>query len=102
MLFPDLSKEQISTISKFLVFHCFRNGPIADIHDDQDGGSRISQEEMKLIMQTAVTEVATVMDGLINERGPYIKDDHWKIHEIMEKWDEPDWAYVKEINKVKK
>lgn len=99
MLFPDLSKEQISTISKLLVLHCFRDGPIEDLHDDQEGGSKISDDEMKLIMQFAVTEVATVLDGLVNERGPYIRDYPWVRHEIVKLWDDPDWTYIEKKNK---
>lgn len=94
MLFQSLSKKEISIISKFIVFHCFRNGPIEDIHAD----GRISQDEMRLIMQAAVTELATVIDGFSNARGPYIKKENFLRLELMKLWDEPDWSYVKKTN----
>ena len=98
MILPNLSKDQISTLSKFIVLHCFRTGPIERIHSELEGENRITNEEMKLIMQTAVTEVAAVIDGLSNQRGPYVMGQCWLRREILEDWDEPDWDYIEEIN----
>lgn len=94
MIFQNLNKEQINTLSKFIVLHAFRNGPVEDIHSDD----RISQKEMKEIMQHAVTNVAAIIDGLTNERGPYILDRQWSSMEIKSEWDDPDWSIIDKLN----
>lgn len=94
MIFKKLSNKEISILSKFIVLHAFRNGHIEEIHCE----GRLSDEDMKKIVKSSVTELATVLDGLINERGPYTWPSRWNFHEIKEGWDEPDWNYVNKIN----
>ena len=94
MIFQNLNKEQINTLSKFIVLHAFRNGPIEDIHS----ADRISQEEIKEIMQHAVTNMAAIIDGLTNERGPYILDRQWSYMEIRSEWNDPDWSKIEKMN----
>jgi hypothetical protein len=71
---PILAKE-----AKSIVAHAFRNGPIEDIHAGVDcprcAGkqkySHITEDEMKLLMKTAVNRVYTMLWLKMNEPEKY-------------------------------
>jgi len=62
-------RKEIGILSKLIVYNCFRNGPIETIHAGKyveipPEASRITQEEMALIMSAATTQVAALEKAL--------------------------------------
>ncbi len=84
------SRKEISRLAKLIVYHSIRNGPIEDIHSDEFGGSRISQEEMKEITKYAVTNVAYLLN--LYQKENRMLDEF--IDVAPSDWDEPDWDYI--------
>jgi mRNA degradation ribonuclease J1/J2 len=71
-------------LAKAIVAYCFRNTILEDIHAD----GRISQEEMKELMRTAVSRVYAV---LTHEADPEFQKEVLE-HALTytRKWDEPE------------
>ena len=89
-----LKEDTINMIAKALTEYAFRSGPIEDIHSDDYGGSRITQEEMKQLNKYMVNKLATVLTAL--SRGKidevlnglalsYRYATHWDKADILEK-----------------
>ena len=65
----DVTRQQIARKAKAIVALAFRNGPIEDVHAGQpcptctgcQGFSRITDDEMKLIMKNAVDQVYALL-----------------------------------------
>lgn len=83
-------KTMIAEMAKGLVYHCFRNGPIEDIHAD----GRISNDEMKEIMQTAVTEVAKKLEEYFVLPTILVAQLTQPSLMVDAKWSEPDWDHI--------
>jgi hypothetical protein len=96
---PNASPEHLSAVAreaKAIVALAFRNGPIENLHSGKvcptcDGNreySHISQEEMRLIMKSAVDRVYTYLLLKENDEGGY--DALMSFGEKYTKaWDEP-------------
>lgn len=59
-----LTDNVIELVSKALAEYAFRSGPIEDIHCDDYGGSRITQEEMKQLNKYMVNKIASLLKAL--------------------------------------
>jgi len=93
---PDSSRQQLAREAKAIVALTFRNGPIEDLHAGQpcptcagrDGFSRITDDEMKLIMKHAVDHVYHLL--LLREEDPLEYESKIRFGErYTAKWDEP-------------
>lgn len=93
----DYSDEQILALeAKAIVALAFRNGPIEDIHagtpcsacSGKPGVSRISDEEMKLIMKNAVNVVYKLLKLKSTDLDGYIRKIEYGAR-VAARWDEP-------------
>ncbi len=92
----NLGRQHLAREAKAIVALAFRNGPIEDIHAGrlcptcagQDGYSRITDAEMKLIMTNAVDQVYALLLLKIESPGEY--ESQIRLGErYTAKWDEP-------------
>ena len=92
----DSIRREIAREAKAIVALAFRNGPIEDLHagrpcptcTGQDGFSRITGAEMKLIMKHAVDHVYHLL--LLREEDPMEYESKIRFGErYTAKWDEP-------------
>jgi hypothetical protein len=92
----DSNRREIGREAKAIVALAFRNGPIEDLHAGQpcpacagrDGFSRITDDEMKLIMKHAVDHVYHLL--LLREEDPLEYESKISFGErYTAKWDEP-------------
>jgi hypothetical protein len=96
---PEFTPEYLSAVAreaKAIVALAFRNGPIENVHagkvcptcDGNPGYSRITQEEMRSILKSAVDRIYTYLLLKENDKPAYDK-----LLSIGEKytraWDEP-------------
>ena len=79
----QLSMMKKTELAKAIVAYCFRNTILEDIHAD----GRISQEEMKVLMQTAVNHVYAVL----SHEGDVEFEEKVLSHALKftQGWDEP-------------
>ncbi len=93
----DPTRDQLAREAKAIVALSLRNGPIEDIHAGQPcpncagstGYSRISDEEMRLIMRNAVNIVYRLL--VLKEENP--TEYEWQIRfgeRYTQRWDDPD------------
>lgn len=92
----DSIRGEIAREAKAIVALAFRNGPIEDLHagrlcptcTGQDGFSRITDDEMKLIMKHAVDHVYHLL--LLREENPVEYESKISLGaRYTAKWDEP-------------
>src|SRR5688500_9963161 len=93
---PDFDRRQLAREAKAIVALSYRNGPIEDIHAGQPcptcGGSarysRISDEEIRLVMRTAVNRVYRL---LVLKENPTEYERQIRFGERHTRfWDDPD------------
>lgn len=93
----DVRRQQIATEAKAIVALAFRNGPIEDIHAGQPcptctgchGFSRISDEEMKVIMKNAVDHVYELL--VLKAENPEEYESKIRFGErYTARWDDPE------------
>ena len=88
----DLVRE-----AKAIVALAFRNGPIEELHagqpcpacDGKDGYSRISDAEMKSIMESAVNRVYALLQLKASDPAEYAKQIAFG-ERYTAKWDDPE------------
>ena len=94
---PDRKRDQLAREAKAIVALSYRNGPIEDIHAGQPcptcgGGarySRISDEEMRLIMRNAVNRVYRLL--VLKAENPTEYERQIRFGERYTRfWDDPD------------
>jgi hypothetical protein len=86
----DNSNDQnLAREAKAIVALAFRNGPIEDIHSDEHGGSRISGDEMTLIMKNAVNCVYKLLRLRSTDPDRYEREMAYG-ERCAAKWDDPD------------
>jgi hypothetical protein len=92
----DSNRREIAREAKAIVALAFRNGPIEELHAGQpcptcsgrNGFSRITDDEMKLIMKNAVDHVYGLL--LLKEEDPLEYESKISFGErYTGKWDEP-------------
>ena len=92
----ESNRREIAREAKAIVALAFRNGPIEDLHAGrpcpmcagQDGFSRITDDEMKLLMKHAVDHVYHLL--LLREEDPVEYETKIQFGErYTAKWDEP-------------
>jgi hypothetical protein len=93
----DSNRRGIAREAKAIVALAFRNGPIEDLHAGRpcptctgcEGYSRITDDEMKLIMKHAVDHVYYLL--LLREEDPFEYESKISFGErYTAKWDEPE------------
>jgi hypothetical protein len=93
----DPTRDQLATEAKSIVALSFRNGPIEDLHGGQPcptcarspGYSRISDDEMRLIMRNAVNRVYRLL--VLKVENPTEYDRQIRCGERYTKgWDDPE------------
>jgi hypothetical protein len=94
---PDPKRDQLAREAKAIVALSYRNGPIEDIHAGQPcptcGGSarysRISNEEVRLIMRNAVNRVYRLL--VLKAENPTEYERQIRFGERYTRfWDDPD------------
>ena len=97
--YKDVRRAFIGEISRTLVYRCFRNGPIEDLHggryvEFEPDISRISDEEMAVVMKAATTSLAKYLEILICD--PEIVSELKSIPTLRPPnyWDDPDWEAI--------
>jgi DNA-binding MarR family transcriptional regulator len=92
-------KAQLEREAKGIVLHAFRNGPLEDLHagklcpecSGKTGYSRITDEEMKRLMKTAVNRVFTLLRLREEEPGEY--ERLLQLGSLYtSRWDPPEWS----------
>jgi hypothetical protein len=94
----DLSAQQ-EREAIGIVLHSFRNGPFEDIHagrlcpecSSRPGYSRITDDEMKLLMKTAVNRVFTLLKLREEDPGEYERLLQFASLQTK-RWDSPEWS----------
>ncbi|MBE7492949.1 MAG: hypothetical protein HS108_14505 [Planctomycetes bacterium] len=89
--------ERIAQEAKAIVALAFRNGPIENLHAGkrcpacagQEGFSRITDDEMKVIMKNAVNQMAKLLWLRDNQPSQYGREIEFGNRYIRE-WDEPE------------
>ena len=90
------NRQQLAREAKAIVALAFRNGPIEDLHagkpcptcTGQPGYSRITDEEMRLIMKNAVDHVYALL--CLKDGNPVEYESQMRLGEhYTTKWDEP-------------
>jgi len=90
------SNRQLAREAKAIVALAFRNGPIEDVHagkvcptcDGQSAISRITDAEMKMIMQTAVDQIYILLS--LKQENPAAYEKQIRFGELYTTtWDEP-------------
>ena len=93
----DSNRREIAREAKAIVALAFRNGPIEQLHAGQpcptcagrEGFSRISDDQMKLIMKNAVDHIYALL--LLKEEDPLEYESKIRFGErYTAKWDEPE------------
>jgi hypothetical protein len=85
--------------AKGIVLLSFRNGPIENIHagrlcpecSSRQGYSRITDDEMKLLMKTAVNRVFTLLKLREEDPGEYERLLQFASLQTK-RWDSPEWS----------
>jgi hypothetical protein len=92
----DTHRRQLAREAKAIVALAFRNGPIEDIHagrpcptcTGQTGYSRITEEEMRLVMKSAVDCVYALLS--LKDENPEQYESRIQLGELYTTtWDEP-------------
>ena len=92
----DFTRHQIVREAKAIVALAFRNGPIEQVHAGQPcptcagrpGFSRITDDEMKAIMQNAVDRVYALLALKTEDAAEYDRQIRFG-ERYTEKWDDP-------------
>ena len=93
----DSNRREIAREAKAIVALAFRNGPIEALHNGppcptctgRDGFSRITEDEMKLIMKNAVNHVYALL--LLREEDPVEYESQIRFGErYTAEWDKPE------------
>ncbi|MCZ7608516.1 MAG: hypothetical protein M5U25_21225 [Planctomycetota bacterium] len=94
----NCSEEKLGREAKALVALAFRNGPIENLHAGkrcpacagQEGFSRITDEEMKLVMKNAVNQMAKLL--WLRDNDPADYERHVEFgNRYTRAWDEPEF-----------
>src|SRR4051794_31375486 len=91
------TRDQLAREAKAIVALCFRNGPIENIHAGQPCPtcvknpeySRISDEEMRLIMRNAVNRVYRLLVFKVENPMEYERQIRFG-ERYTHRWDDPD------------
>lgn len=92
----DSNRREIAREAKAIVVLAFRNGPIEDLHAGQpcprcsgrNEFSRITDEEMKLIVKNAVDHIYALL--LLKEEDPVEYESRIRFGDrYTSKWDDP-------------
>ena len=87
-----LNKDNISTISKAITHFAFRNGPVEDMH----ANNQLSENDMKTLNKYMVNRIAGLLTAIVDDNKwtqmAYLLDSHYK--HFGKEWDEvvPDMA----------
>ena len=92
----DSNRDQLAREAKAIVALAFRNGPIENVHagrlcpvcEGQAGFSRITDEEMKLIMKSAVDRVYELLCLRADNPAAYESRIRFGA-QYTTRWDEP-------------
>jgi hypothetical protein len=93
----DLDRQKLVREAKAIVALAFRNGPIEQLHAGRDcptctgrpGFSRITNDEMKLIMKNAVDHVYALLS--LKEQDPEKYEAQMRLGErYTAEWDDPE------------
>jgi hypothetical protein len=93
----NFGRQQIAREAKAIVALAFRNGPIEQIHAgrpcpmcaDRSGFSRITDDDIKLIMKNAVDHVFALL--VLKRENPEEYESKIQLGErYTAKWDEPE------------
>ena len=95
----DPTRDQLAREAKAIVALSFRNGPIEDVHAGQPcptcarspGYSRISDEEMRSIMRSAVNRVYKLLVLKVENPTEYERQIRFG-ERYTQRWDDPDTA----------
>ena len=93
----DPVRSELAREAKSIVALCFRNGPIEDVHAGQlcptcvggKGYSRITDEEMQLIMRNAVNQVYRLLVLKLENPNEYERQIQFG-NRYTQHWDDPD------------
>jgi len=93
----DSEQQKLAREAKAIVAIAFRNGPIEDVHAGRScptctgkpGYSRISDDEMKLIMKNAVNRVYALLRLKVDDPDDYARQIAFG-ERYTRNWDEPE------------
>jgi hypothetical protein len=93
----DFDSQELAREAKALVALAFRNGPIEDVHagevcpacKDKPGVSRISDDEMKLIMKNAVNKIYALLQLKASNPDGYAREIAYGAR-CAARWDAPE------------